>query len=60
MTSQKIIFLHCVDMSPEQIELLSEDLENHLDSKKYLFILSEKEIKSIDKEELLRVLKNDS
>ena len=53
--SQKVIFLHCPDMTRESMEKLLEELEK-IDTGKYLFILSEKEIECVDKDELLRVL----
>ena len=51
-----IIFLHCVDMTKEAMKELRDTLSG-IDPTKYTFIISDKEIKSIDKEELIKALK---
>ena len=58
MTSgNNIIILQCVDMTQEAMKNLRDTL-SEIDPKKYTFILSNQQIKSIDKKELIRVLKN--
>ena len=54
--SQKIVFLHCVDMTQDAMRELKDILMVH---EEYTFILSNQEIKSVNKEELMRVLTRD-
>ena len=56
MMSQKVIFLHCPDMTLETVNNLLDELSDKMDSKEYLFIASDKEIRAIDKDELLKAL----
>ena len=53
-TNKKIVFLNCVDFKREDVKELLKILTKYED---YLFILSDKEIKSVDREELLRVIR---
>ncbi|WP_428323683.1 hypothetical protein [Nitrosopumilus sp.] len=55
--SKKIIFLQAIDMDHEQMKILSQILHDRVSE--YSFILTDKEIKPVDKDEILRVLQNE-
>ncbi len=51
---KKVVFVHAVDVPHDQLEILAEMLKKITE---YEFIVSDKEIRAIDKDELLEALK---
>lgn len=54
----KFLFVQCVDMPKEQIKELQEKLQEFAEKEGYTFILSDRPFRSVDKKEILRVLKD--
>jgi len=50
----KVVFVHAVDMTRDARKVLADELGKITG---YMFIVSDKEIRAVDKDELIKVLK---
>lgn len=55
----KFLFVQCVDMNHDQMSVLSDHLGKLGEKEGYTFILSDKPFKSVDKEEIIKVLRDE-
>lgn len=54
--AQKVMFIHCPDATEQYMKNLQSELADNMDTNKYMFIISSKQINTIDRDELLRAL----